>query len=66
MENQRSSTVQQSQIQKSRKSSLIRQGESSSPMKTILIDDQKDISTKNFLQSCPYRIENIDRNAIIK
>jgi len=66
MENQRSSTLRQSQIQKSTKSSLIRQGESSSPISTIPDSDQRNISAKNFIQSCPYRTEEIDRSAIIR
>jgi len=63
MENRRSSTIQQN---RSINSSLIRQDESLLPLNTLLINDQKDVSAKNFVQSCPYRIENIDRNAIIK
>ncbi|CAF1096457.1 unnamed protein product [Rotaria sp. Silwood1] len=54
-------------MQKSTKSSLTGQGESSSLVHTLLINEQKkDISAKNFIQSCSYRIENIDRNTIIK
>jgi hypothetical protein len=63
MENRRSSTIQQN---RSTNSSLIRQDESLLPLNTLLINDQKDVSAKNFVQSCSYRIENIDRNAIIK
>jgi hypothetical protein len=63
MENQRSSTLQQN---RSTNSSLIRQSESLPPINTLIINDQKEISAKNFIQACPYRIENIDRNAIIK
>jgi hypothetical protein len=51
---------------KSKTSSLIRQGESSSSINTALLDNQKDTSATNFVRSCPFRIENIDRNAIIK
>ncbi|CAF2737083.1 unnamed protein product [Rotaria sp. Silwood2] len=53
-------------MQKSTKSSLTGQDESSSLSNTLPINDQKDISAKNFIHSCSYRIENIDRNAIIK
>jgi hypothetical protein len=66
MEQRRSSIVQRSRTQKSIKSSLIRQTESSSPINAFFVDDQKDISAKNFVRSCPYRVEDIDRNAIIK
>ncbi|CAF1005634.1 unnamed protein product [Rotaria sordida] len=53
-------------MQKSTKSSLIRQDESSSLLNTFIINNQQDISAKNFIQSCSYRIENTDRNAVIK
>ena len=66
MENQRSSTMQQSRMQRSTKSSLNRQGESSSPMATTLTNTEKENSAKNFVQSCPYRTDDIDRNAIVK
>jgi len=66
MEDRHLSIVQQNRMQKSTRSSLIQQGKSLSSMSTLQINDQKDISAKNFVQSCSYRIENIDRNAIIK
>jgi hypothetical protein len=66
MEDQRSLTAQINRTQKSKTSSLIRQDESSSSINTVLLDDQNSTPTKHFLQSCPFRIENIDRNAIIK
>jgi hypothetical protein len=66
MEDQRSLTAQINRTQKSKTSSLIRQDESSSSINTVLLGDQNGTSTKHFLQSCPFRIENIDRNAIIK
>ncbi|CAF4091685.1 unnamed protein product [Adineta steineri] len=53
MTGRRSSTVQKST-------------KSSSPMRTVPIHTPPNVSVKNFIQSCPYRIENIDRNAIIK
>jgi hypothetical protein len=61
MENRRSSTIQQS-----RKLSLVQQDNSSSLIKTVRLNDQKDISVNNFVQSCPYRIQDIDHNTIIK
>lgn len=57
MDNQRSSTVQQI---RSTNSSL-------SPLNILPIDNQKKhISPNIFIQSCSYRPENIDRNAIVK
>ena len=32
----------------------------------VPLDDQKETSTKNFAQSCPFRTEDIDRNTIVK
>jgi hypothetical protein len=66
MENRRSSIIQQNQMSKSSRLSLIRQEKDSSLMNTVIINDQNDVSVKNFVQSCPYRIEDIDRNAIVK
>jgi hypothetical protein len=66
MENQRSLTAKLSRTQKSKTTSLIRQGESSSSINTARVDDQKDTSATYFVRSCPFRIENIDRHAIIK
>jgi len=63
MKNQHSSTVQQN---RSSNSSLIRQSESLPPINKLIVNDQKEVSVQNFVQACPYRIENIDRNAIIK
>jgi hypothetical protein len=66
MENRRSLIIQQNQMSKSSRLSLIRQEKDSSLMNTVIINDQNDVSVKNFVQSCPYRIEDIDRNAIVK
>ncbi|CAF1082400.1 unnamed protein product [Rotaria magnacalcarata] len=53
-------------MHRSTNSSLTGPGKSSTILNNLLINDQKDISATNFIQSCSYHIENIDRNAIIK
>ena len=48
------------------KLTLIRQDKSSSLLNTLPVNDDKDISAKDFAQSCTYQVENMDRKALIK
>ena len=67
MEKQRSITAQLSRTQKSKSSSLIRQGASSASINPARAEDrQKDTSATYFVRSCPFRMENVDRHAIIR
>ncbi|UJR22872.1 hypothetical protein I4U23_025901 [Adineta vaga] len=66
MKSRRSSTNQQNQMQKNAKVSCI-QSNGALPLPiTVPINEQNDISAKTFIQSCTYRTEDTDRNAIIK
>jgi hypothetical protein len=66
MENRRSSALHLNQAQQSPKSSLIRQVDSSSPANLLLTDRQQDKHVENFVRTCPYHVEDIDRDAIVK
>lgn len=53
-------------MRNSSKSFITRQDKSASLLNSSIANDQKHVSTKDFIESCPYRTENVDRNDIIK
>jgi hypothetical protein len=66
MNNRRLSAVQHNQTETSTPSSVPRASEWIPSSSTVLGYEQNEASAKHFIQSCTYRQEHIDRQAIIK